>query len=53
MKIRPLGAELFHEEGKTQKEIYIMKVKVVFRTFVKARETHFIFCIKASAYMGD
>jgi hypothetical protein len=36
IKIRPLGAEFFHEDRKTEKEIYIMKVTVAFRNFAKA-----------------
>jgi hypothetical protein len=36
MKIRPLGAELFHKDAKAEKEIYIMKVIVAFRNFAKA-----------------
>jgi hypothetical protein len=53
MKIRPLGAELFHENGKTEKEIYIIKVIAAFRNFAKAPKTHFIFCNKAYADMGS
>jgi hypothetical protein len=33
MKIRPVGAELFHEDGKPN-----MKLIVAFRNFVKARD---------------
>ena len=51
MKIRPLGAELFHEDGKTEKQIYVMKVIVTFRNFAKAPKNSFTFCNKAYAYM--
>jgi hypothetical protein len=35
MKIRPVGAELFHEDGRTD----ITKVKVTFRNFAKASKS--------------
>jgi hypothetical protein len=36
MKIRPVGAELFHEDGRTD-----MKRILAFRTFANAPKTHF------------
>jgi len=38
MKIRPVGAELFHADGQT----YMMKLTVAFRNFAKAPYVHVI-----------
>ena len=46
-----MGAELFHEDRKTEKEIDITKVIVAFRNFAKAPKMHFKFYNKAYAYM--
>jgi hypothetical protein len=36
MKIHPLGAELFHEEGQTDRQTDKTKLKVAFRKFANA-----------------
>jgi len=36
MKIRPLGAELFHADGQTDRQTDMTKLTVVFRNFSKA-----------------
>jgi len=35
MKIRPLGAELLHEDGRTDRQIDVTKLTKVFRNFAK------------------
>jgi len=39
MKIRPLGAELFHADGRTDRLTDITKLIVAFRNFVNAPRT--------------
>jgi len=36
MKIRPVGAELFHADGRTDRPIDMPKLPVVFRNFANA-----------------
>jgi len=36
MKIRPVGAELFHADGRTYRRTDMMKLIVVFRDFANA-----------------
>jgi hypothetical protein len=38
MKIRPVGAELLHTDGRTD----MMKLVVIFRNFAKAHENQFL-----------
>jgi hypothetical protein len=38
IKIRPLGAELFHTEGRTDRQTDMTKLIVAFRNFVNAPE---------------
>jgi hypothetical protein len=38
MKIHPVGAELFHADGQTDKRIDMTKLTVIFRNFSKAPE---------------
>ena len=46
MKIRPVGAELFHADGRTDRRIDMMKRIVAFRNFENAPK------IVRSAYSG-
>jgi hypothetical protein len=36
MKIRPVGAELFHADGRTDRQTDVTKLIAAFRNFVKA-----------------
>jgi len=40
MKIRPLGAELFHVEGRTDRRTDMTKLIVAFRNFANAPQNH-------------
>jgi hypothetical protein len=39
MKIRPVGAELFHAGGRTDRQTDMTKLVVVFRKFAKTPKT--------------
>ena len=41
MKIRPVGAELFHMDGRTDRETGMTKLIVAFRNFVKAPKNRY------------
>jgi len=45
MKIRPVGAELFHADGRTDKRIDMTKLTVAFRNFLTRLQTKIIICI--------
>jgi hypothetical protein len=49
MKIRPVGAELFHVDGQRQKDM--MKIIVAFRNFVNAPKRRFINEILVSTHV--
>jgi len=36
MKIRPVGAELFHADGQAHRQTYMTKLIIAFRNFVNA-----------------
>ena len=43
MKIRPMGAELFHADGRTDGQTDMTKLIVAFRNFAEApNETNFV-----------
>jgi len=37
MKIRPVGANLFHADGRTYRQTHMTKVMVAFRNFANAQ----------------
>ena len=39
MKIRPVGAELFHADGRRDRRTYMMMLIVAFRNFANAPKT--------------
>jgi hypothetical protein len=43
MKIRTVGADLFHVDGHTNRQTVRMKPRVAFRNFTKAPKKNFIF----------
>ena len=48
MKIRPVGAELFHADGRTDKRTDMTKLTVAFRNFSNAPENQNIHMYKQS-----
>jgi len=40
MKIRPVGPEMFHADGRTDRQTYMMKLTVAFRNFANAPKKH-------------
>ena len=40
MKIRPVGTELLHADGKTDRPAYMTKLTVTFRNFANAPKNH-------------
>ena len=40
MKIRPLGAELFHADGQTDRQTDMTKLIVAFRNYAKSLKKH-------------
>jgi hypothetical protein len=44
MKIRPVGAELFHADGRTDRWADILKLIVTFRDFVKVHNSQMTQC---------
>ena len=38
MKIRPVGADLFHAEGRREGQTYMMKLRVAFRNISNAQK---------------
>jgi hypothetical protein len=46
MKIRPVAAELFHADGRTDGQTDIMKLKVAFRNFAEKTPKLFLFKIQ-------
>ena len=42
MKIRPVGAELFYADGRTDRQADMMKLRVAFHNFAKASKTRSI-----------
>ena len=47
MKIRFVGAELFHADGQTNKQADITKLIVTFRSFVNALKRHGVFQLES------
>jgi len=43
MKIRPVGAELFHADGRTNRRTGMAKLIVVFRNFANAPKTYLFY----------
>ena len=43
MNIRPVGAELFHADGRTDGRTDMTKLIVAFRNFVKEPKNHYIY----------
>jgi len=47
IKILPVRAELFHSDGRTDRQTNIMKLKVAFLNFPNAPKIHHIFALSS------
>jgi len=52
MKTRPVGAELFHAEGRTNGRIDMTELLLAFRNFVNAPKMIFIFILRLNGWKG-